>query len=156
MRPIVDEIAAAFADRAYPGDDAITLFQGSDYEGDRMAEFFRGRSWRDLRPAELRRHGSTSGFFTVPAYCYYLPAYLLGMLEDRDTMDVCWDHLEFDFGPRPGDASRQTRLAEILASLTEPQLRAVLRFFQHLPDELSVENLERAIAARHGSRGSPG
>ncbi|HVG93602.1 MAG TPA: hypothetical protein VND21_04085 [Planctomycetota bacterium] len=175
MQPLVDEIAAAFADRAYPGDDAITRCgydrrNGGEFDGPcddcaRMAQFFRGRPWRDLRPADLFRHGQTPSLFTNPAYCYFLPAYLIGELEDSKAMDMAGEYLVWDFGPKPGDASSEGRLSEILGSLTERELHAVLQFFIHLRDvrydesayvSWAVENLERAIAARQGSRSSPG
>lgn len=95
-----------------------------------MAQFFAGKSWRTLGGHALFLNGQADALFTVKAYCYLLPAYLLAAIREPRELDVCVEHLAYRFGPKPDDPWGNERLSQILRELT-PDERAVLRaYFQ--------------------------
>jgi hypothetical protein len=158
MEDLVARIEAAFSARAYPGDTEITrctydpvnggTMEGPCLECVEMAAFFAGKSWRSLCAKALRRHGGADALFTIKAYCYLLPAYLVGAIRDPSELDVCLDHLAYRFGPQPGDPWDDERLARILHELTPEERAAVRAYFQFaLTQEDDWDGyVERALA----------
>jgi hypothetical protein len=140
MDDLAARIEAAFAARAQPGDAEITrctydrvnggTMDGPCWECEEMAEFFAGKSWRTLGGKALRRYGDADALFTVKAYCYLLPAYLLASIREPRELDVCIDHLAYRFGPEPGDPWSDERLAQVLHELTPDERAAVRAYFQ--------------------------
>lgn len=139
MDDLIAQIEAAFIARQHPGDDNITRcsydkknggrFEGACFECADMAAFFQGRTWKELTAAEMRREGSTDSLFTIPAYCYFLPAFLIAAIRDPEEADVCLDHLRFRFGPTSDDVYGQERLTQILAELTADERAAARAYF---------------------------
>ena len=86
--PTADEVKAlvrsAFADTAYPGDEALVRSEGE--EPDEVVALFRGRTdWRVLPADFVDRAGGASpsalSFFSAGAFRFYLPAYLIADLD---------------------------------------------------------------------------
>lgn len=71
-------IRNAFAGVPRPGDDA--LFD-SDSEG--ADAIFNGRRWDEIPVSDLHYHMFALLAFTIPAFIYYLPAFLIASLENR-------------------------------------------------------------------------
>ena len=140
MDALVARIEAAFAERAHPGDSEITrcaydrvnggTMGGPCWECEEMAEFFAGKPWQALDAGALRRYGDNDALFTVKAYCYLLPAYLVAAIREPGALDVCVDNLAFRFGPKPDDAWPTERLAELLRELSSDERAAVRAYFQ--------------------------
>jgi hypothetical protein len=95
-----------------------------------MRAFFAGRSWQSLSATELRRHGDSDALFTVEAYRYLLPAYLIAAIRQPVELDVCVDHVAYRFGPEPGNACGEQRLAEILGGLTPAERASARAYFE--------------------------
>jgi hypothetical protein len=160
---LVDEIIKAFRERKHPGADGITRCtydkaNGGEFDSPcgeclEMAEFFAERRWDGLTAAELRWHGDTDVLFTVPAYCYFLPALLLAAIREPEVADACVGHLEFRFGP--SDDWGIQRLDEILRTLNHAEILAVRAYFDyrrhrwphHVDEHISraLENLGRSL-----------
>ena len=140
MDDLVARIEAAFAARASPGDAEITrctydrvnggTMDGPCWECVEMAEFFAGTTWRTLGGKDLRRYGDADALFTVKAYCYLLPAYLVAALREPVELDVCVDHLAYRFVPEARRSMADERLAQILRELTPDERAAVRAYFQ--------------------------
>jgi hypothetical protein len=167
MKDLISQIQEAFAHRTYPGDDNITRCtydkkHGGQYAGPcgecmDMAEFFCGRRWQAVTATELRQHGDADCLFTIEAYCYYLPAYLVAALANPGELDVCLDHLTYRFGPEPKDAFGNDRLSAIFIALSKKELQTLLAYFKnsYKPEEdfrdfhaRSISNLEQELLRR--------
>ena len=116
-------IAAAFADRPYPGDDSIAHSDPryDDYEGHAVTRFHRGKHWRKITLPHLREEyaGDATAclaFMTPDGWRYYLPAYLLIALE--------WEKAD-----AVGDA--------VIGNLTHP--RALAELYARVADDLGLE-----------------
>jgi len=79
MRKILSEqVQVAFAATVYPGDDNIVYDADSQYSDVlETINSFKGKHWSQLTPDVIILNMSHLAFFTVPAFCSYLPAYLL-------------------------------------------------------------------------------
>lgn len=141
MEDLISQITQAFAHRAYPGDENITRCtydkkNGGEYAGPcgecmDMAAFFRGKQWQSVTATELRRNGDADCLFTVEAYCYYLPAYLVAALTHPRELDVCLDHLTFRFGAEPKDSYGNDRLSAIFTALSKQELQTLRAYFKN-------------------------
>lgn len=167
MEELVSQIENAFADRAYPGDENIThctydkkyggQFDGPCPECRGMSAFFRAKSWKQLRAAELRRYGQPVAQFTIKAYCYLLPAYMIASLREPEDLDVCVDVLTYRLGPKPDYEFGQDELRGTLAELCRAELSAALEYFRYALSrdgnfdgfcQRSIENIEHELSAR--------
>ena len=174
MEDITRQIERAFAARAHPGEENITRCgydkkNGGEYDGpcgecQRMTDFFRGKAWRELSARDLRTRGDADSLFTVEAYCYYLPVYLIAAVRDRKTLDVCVDHLTYRFGPKTEDAHGQDRLSAVFGALSDIELHAILQYFRYSHAlerdfdgycERSISNVERELSQRPNSAMQP-
>lgn len=88
-----NQIEAAFADTPGPGDAFHEISATLQDEG--IVEYFRGTTWRGHRIQDLRHHCAALSFFTGPAFRYWLPAFMLGSLDDSETADVIPEGIAF-------------------------------------------------------------
>jgi hypothetical protein len=140
MNDLIALIEAAFDMRPCPVDEDITrctydkknggAFDGPCWECVEMAAFFRGQSWRNLTGEDLRQEGQADSLFTVPAYCYFLPAFLIAAVREPEDADVCVDHLAYRFGPKSDDKWGQDRAVQVAAKLTAAERDATLAYFR--------------------------
>jgi hypothetical protein len=170
MEQITRQIDNAFCVREYPGDNNVThctydKANGGNHDGPcgecvAIADFFCGKLWRDISAKELRIHGQADILFTVEAYCYYLPAYLIAAVRDCEELDVCANHLTYRFGPKAEDGLGQDRLSKMFAALSGVELQVILEVFKHAYDleddfdgylERSILNVERALQSPNKS-----
>jgi len=95
-----------------------------------MQAFFAGKSWQTLDGQALFLNGQADALFTVTAYCYLLPAYLVAAIREPQALDVCVEHLPCRFGPKPDDPWGNERITRILRELTPDERAAVHAYFQ--------------------------
>lgn len=88
-------IEMAFADTPRPGNAFDDISATKQDEG--IVGYFRGTTWRGHAIRDLRYHSAALSFFTDQAFRYWLPAFMLGSLEDSDTADVIPESIEFHF-----------------------------------------------------------
>jgi hypothetical protein len=140
MNELIAIIEAAFEKRPRPFDEDITHCtydkeNGGDFDGPccecvDMAAFFKGKSWRDLSGEDLRHEGQADSLFTVTAYCYFLPAFLIAAIREPEEADVCVEHLAYRFGPKSDDEWSQERVALVVDELTAAEREATLAYFR--------------------------
>jgi hypothetical protein len=124
-------IKEAFADLSPPtGVDLVTQnTMGYDAERDDITRFFFGRRWQSLSIDELRCEYSAVHFFSPAAYRYFLPAFMLAVVERFDDADLVTDSLLLTLSPdRPLFRSR-------VAVLSAQQRQAIRAFLEYLRDE---------------------
>jgi CheY-like chemotaxis protein len=76
---LIEKIEAAFSDIEYPGD-------GTLYSNDKTRELI-GKHWKDI-PLEMLRNEDRFLHLSAKALRFYLPAYLIGIINNPDEMDV--------------------------------------------------------------------
>ena len=80
---IVNEIKGAFTDVPHPGDDLMLHPQCMD-DND-VEEFYGGIHWHDVPGEIIERNNASLCFFSPEAYRFYLPAYLIWVLNNFAT-----------------------------------------------------------------------
>jgi len=76
------EIAAAFANVAYPGDDHLTVYAAEGRDYDETFKLLRGKTWRDLPVAEFILGDTPIPDLSPEAFHYYMPALLLASIDE--------------------------------------------------------------------------
>jgi hypothetical protein len=114
------QIEAAFADTPAPGREFEDISASMDDEG--IVAYFRGRTWRGHRVKDLREHEVALSLFTDKAFRYWLPAFMLGELEDPETADVIAEGIAFHFSEAEGRDSK-------LRQFAPDELEAIAAFF---------------------------
>jgi hypothetical protein len=89
VREIAREVEDAFATVTYPGDDKLVAYPNS-YECRNVEESFRGKHWRDISLRVLREHNFSQVLFSLEAFRFYLPCYLLAALLHPKETDTPW------------------------------------------------------------------
>lgn len=84
---IIEEINHVFADTVYPEEASIVEYPKA-YEYDEIYEFFKGKKWQGFDLKQLAYENSAPSFLLPIAFCYYLPAYMLLIIEDISLADV--------------------------------------------------------------------
>ncbi len=79
MQGLVLKIEKAFRNVPFPGNKIA--YHGNEFELDD----FLGKRWQDINPAHL--HSSALIFFTLEAFHYYLPAFLIAIIKTPDKIN---------------------------------------------------------------------
>lgn len=124
---LAQQISQAFSDSSYPGDDNISV---PTYDDEGTTEYFKGRKWFGHSVEDLRRHSSSLTFFTNEAFCYFVPAYMLAVIEDAEAADVIIDHLWSDLSPPKNDINRPSFQGK-WALFTAAQKFAIVEFMEY-------------------------
>ncbi|MFY0529302.1 DUF6714 family protein [Archangium gephyra] len=144
MHALKQEIAMAFAEVPYPGDERIVDGDNPyDLEMAELTRALRGRHWKQLSPRELRHHDLA--FLSREALQFYLPAYLIGSLYDYgDTpyADILHSTV-FALALAEGDTAREHILrqheVEMFSVFSPEQKRAIRSFLEYVRDEMPDE-----------------
>jgi hypothetical protein len=144
MQALKQEITAAFSDVPYPGDDALVDGDNPyDLESAALAAAFKGKHWKQLTPRELRYN--ELAFLSREALQFYLPAYLMGSLNDYgettygDILPSTVLSLMLPDGDTAEDQRLRQRELKRFAIFTPAQKRAVRSFLEYVRDELPDE-----------------
>ena|SRR5260221_10326517 len=89
IRKILSEqVPSAFTTTEYPGDDNV-VYDNSGRYSDVVETFnsFKGKHWNQLTPDVVLLNTSHIPFLTIPAFCFYLPAYLLTIATHTGNID---------------------------------------------------------------------
>lgn len=84
---LAKQIREAFADATYPGDDNL-IYDSRDVGARQIADAFRGKHWSEVPFETLLYHNDALHFFSPEAFRFYLPAYLLAVLERYEDADI--------------------------------------------------------------------
>jgi hypothetical protein len=126
-----DVIESAFAGVPHPGDDRITVCSGGD--ADEVLACFRGRTSGGFSAQQLRHHDYALSYFSEDALLYFLPAFLIALVEAPETADTIQTRILWMFtvpsGHKPRDREAFDRL---ITRLTSRQRDALLQVFEHL------------------------
>jgi hypothetical protein len=153
---LIASIKAAFATRVYPGDDQL-VDDLDDLESAEIAEAFRGLHWSEPSPEMLEHNNSALNFFSDAAWRYYVPAFMLVVLEHSDKIDMVDFSLIFSLLPPIVWAER--RLAEEAKGLPpiealglSPEETERLRTVREQSIEMAERKRDRAAEAAWDAR----
>ncbi len=91
---VIDEIKRAFASVPYPGDSRLVYDNsGSHLECNEVQAAFKGKEWESLSPEFLFEQRYSLSFFSHEAFNYYLPAFLIFVVNDFYNADDLSDNL---------------------------------------------------------------
>ena len=94
----INEICEAFSERHYPGDDCLVdSYAIRDEELLEVENDFKGQAHWQTLPVTVLAKGEPLSFLSDVAYCFYLPAYLVGHLKSPDAVADPIFHLTFSF-----------------------------------------------------------
>ena len=99
LTPSPDDVRAAIRRAWHASKAPPERISEPTYDDEGVTDYFRGRTWEHHAVAALRYHEVGLSFFTVEAFCYYLPAYMLAVLEDLDAADVIYDGIVHHLSP---------------------------------------------------------
>ena len=128
-------------------EDIKLAFRGSDYPGDQNLgreeiQSFRGYSWENVPLDVLVSHRDDLMFFSVPAFCYFVPAMLLALLEHDAEVDTLHENLILMLSPPSPDRPIWDQEFFIMADGFSDQQRAVLcRFFEGYTQLFPISSL---------------
>jgi hypothetical protein len=165
-KEMVQEITAAFANIEYPEGNSIFISEAGHYfDIEEAIDDLSAKSWSDIPLKTLMDNRNRLSFLTPPAYCFFLPAYLIAAIEHPKEVDVLLDNVIESLTP-PNQlayekrglnyiAARQKLLARA-KTLNHQQIAAVISFFKsysllYPPSEWSfmpndAEKIQKAIS----------
>lgn len=82
---LLSEIRTSFADVLRPERDEIVISSSGDSERAEIGDKYARYEWADVPQDLLREKQDALHFFTVKAFCYYIPAFLVSIVEDYKT-----------------------------------------------------------------------
>jgi len=130
-------IESAFGETPSPGERFEDISATKWDEG--IVDYFRGTTWRGHAVRDLRYHSAALSFFTDRAFRYWLPAFMLGSLEDDETADIIPESIEFHM-----------RDDQKLALFTPVELRAISAFLREFAARFFDDPEFHAAAERIG------
>lgn len=121
---LIEEIADAFKDLSYPGDERIACDPGHCQECQECYLFFTGRHWQELAEPAVKLPFNLAGpaFLTAQAKIFFLPAYMIQGLSDADSEDCAIQILD----------NLRTIYEDATEALTAKQCQAVLSFVRFI------------------------
>lgn len=78
----------AFGNTSYPKEyELVESFQGVSFsrEKESLVNAFHGKSWQDIDAKVVIDHAEQLIWFTIEAYCYFLPAIMIAIVNSPDS-----------------------------------------------------------------------
>jgi hypothetical protein len=135
-------IEEAFVNARYPGDDLVFMGRHS-FESIAFLNDVSRRDWRNISSDFIRDNVEALSVIAIPAYPYFLPAYMTCALETSERSLVS-DFVVYDLFA--GGSPRETSFAKF-ECLSQPQKLVVLGFLRYV--ELRFAMQEATIAIRN-------
>jgi hypothetical protein len=151
---LVQDIENAFTNSSYPGDDNLVYDNTTKYwDVYKTKQDFLGKHWKDLSIDTINNHRDDLPAFTIEAFCFYLPAFLIASISYPIALiDVLPDNLISNLAPHEDSNYPNENLSTLVEILTSQQKKLVMDFLLWYRDKYVLEelrrfhqNLERAI-----------
>jgi hypothetical protein len=135
IKKVEDSILLAFSDMEPPPNDKLVKDNsGYHFDCNAAKAAFQGLHWKDVPLATVLSHPESLSAFTLEAFRFYLPAYLLASMFYYYEADVIPGNIVTDFKPpsHPYDRKRHDLKLRVF---TRDQRDAIKKFFQFLDQE---------------------
>jgi hypothetical protein len=152
-KELIQKIEQAFSDAQYPEDEAIVpLYDGLPHcdECATLVDCFRGKPWKAVPLETLVKERGSLPLFTMLAFRYYLPAYLIaGLLHPRET-DTLRDNIFYSLTPPKQEVGPEIAHFRELLEGFSPEQRTLLKEFMrlYLQAEVSYKTPEQRRARK--------
>lgn len=127
---LIHDIREAFKDSQYPGDDYLaTITEGGDNDeplGVKAA--FKGKHWHEATLSTLNIEKSALSFFTPAAFRFYLPAYLIVVLEQWEQAGILVEFVLYSLMPKDDDEILKPWFYERIDGFTNLQVQVIRKF----------------------------
>jgi hypothetical protein len=123
---LIERIEAAFRNAVFP---AGARMSRPTYDDEGTTEYFEGKTWHGHTAKKLRKLDLSLTVFTVEAFVYYVPAYMLADIKEPEDADSISEALLFWLTP-VGTATERAK--EIVRRLTKEQRSAVAAYFEYV------------------------
>jgi len=140
---LIEKIKKAFVNTQYPGDENIVHKTQYDNEVAECEKKFLGKKWQEVDWNTIDNEGWASGcaFLTNEAYRYYLPAYMIAIIEKYDDMinsvDAVVSSLRF-----PNTSEEQKEFYVKMEGFTSEQKEVIIEFLDWLAENHNDDFLD--------------
>ncbi len=142
---LITAISDAFKATPLPHQLVDTAFElHRPFELSYLRRIFNSYSWKDISQQHLVQSGSMLIYMTEEAYVYYLPAYLILVL-DYDTSDFAGRCTLNMFSENSSSPQQEA----IISLLNEQQKRVVLQVFQYVQEHYFEEGVPKPSNLLH-------
>lgn len=125
----VRQIVRAFPSSPIP--PPSNLVENANYGDSELISSLGGRSWTELSLEEIRWNEEGIPVLTVPAFAYYLPAYMAGSIIDPVAVDVVPGTLCSNLTP---EFDRENRCRALRCILSYHQREVIIDVMRKLTD----------------------
>jgi hypothetical protein len=134
-------IRSAFASTPYPGDDRLVTDDGGrDPETRDVAKMLSGQRWDQVSLDTLRARAESLPLLTPEAFRYYLPAYMLGVFEHWNDVDVVRDSVLYNLTPPNERSGRKWEFFRTRADqFTPSEGAAIASFLRFMSDRYQAD-----------------
>lgn len=128
---LVKDIRTAFADSVYPGDENIVPVSSRniDDESDEIKAAFLGKHWKEADLSLLLSQIFAQAFFTAQAFRFYLPAYMIVVLNEWKPSGIVAEFLLYSLEPTEDEIINR-RFFERINGFSDAQINVIRRFIE--------------------------
>ena len=92
------KIIDAFSDTIFPGEKNL-LYKGGYDDDSEILDFYGLEEWQSIPDKTIEYNNASLSFFSPEAYQFYLPRYLIYILEHYDSNDIVVDKTIYSLTP---------------------------------------------------------
>jgi hypothetical protein len=132
-----EAICSEFGKLQYPGDSSL-VHNSDDWESAELLKDFLGKKWKDLTiDLIVPKHGNDLFLLTNEAYRYYLPGFMLLMLNSFYESDILADAVISSLNPF---FSELDRFLKRISEFSTPQKKVIKEFLEYIKDTHSGDS----------------
>jgi len=141
------EIQTAFLNIEYPGDNHLLYHPTCEHEEClEIKRIFTGKIWKNIKLEDIQYQDYVFSFFSTKAYRYYLPAFMIIVLDNYIEADVVAQAVVYKLTPPTKDHKpRKAWLDETVSGFNEIQKTAIKLFLETIRDYYGDEWAEIAL-----------
>ena len=137
---IVEEIFKAFPKTQPP--DVRTLVEVQCPDAQLIKENFGNQTWWQVSETVIAENFARLPFFSITAYQYYLPAYVLYALKSWNPFDNVVEYLIYDLEPFTVERDERRR-----AAFTDQQRQIIVDFLSAVTDDKNFKRYHQSASA---------
>ena len=153
VRKTIVEIEAAFSDLSPPGDARLLHPQCMD-DGD-IVDFYGAPDRRQLTDDTIIGNYAAPSFFSMEAFQYYMPAFMIWSLNHHDTIEYAPESTIRAFDTTDEDPGLNEFKISKFALFTEKQRAAIIRFLQAFSADPDLGQIARDALTNYWLRQHP-
>jgi hypothetical protein len=133
-KELIQQIESSFVDSHLAGDYELVV-NPEHFEADELIRNFKGKNWQEIKLKTLYWHRLSLPLFTVEAFRYFLPAFLVvplrASLHSKYNPSEILEFVFYGLISSSGEPNRTLKLNEIINGLSIEQMSAVENFVKY-------------------------